>query len=148
MMWAATIPRISLKEMGTNGPWNWKFTVPKTIKVMLARPLMANLKITVRDDYAVPACSHPPYFCLWKLVQPLLVRAGRESAFGQMSTTLPSTPPVAGIWNKANFPFHQPGLLIDFWMMSSWTPETPGNITSLPPSPHTTPTHLIISWWI
>ena len=27
---------------------------------MLARPLMANLKIIVRDDHAVPACRHPP----------------------------------------------------------------------------------------
>ena len=33
--------------MGTNGPWNWRLTVPKTTKVMLVRPLMTNLKMTV-----------------------------------------------------------------------------------------------------
>ena len=28
---------------------------------------------------------------------------------------------VAGIWNKANFPFHQPGLFIGFWAVNSQT---------------------------
>ena len=26
-----------------------------------------------------------------------------------------ATSPLAGIQNKENFPFHQPGLFIDFW---------------------------------
>ena len=31
---------------------------------------------------------------------------------------------VASIWNKANFPFHQPGLFFGFWVASSWTTRT------------------------
>ena len=31
--------------------------------------------------------------------------------------------PVAGIWNKANIPFHQPGLFTGFWAVSSQTPH-------------------------
>ena len=38
--------------MGTNGPWNWRLTVSKTIKMMLVRPLMINLKMTIRADCA------------------------------------------------------------------------------------------------
>ena len=34
-------------------------------------------------------------------------------------TLTPWPPPVAGIWNKANFPFHQPGLFTDFWAAST-----------------------------
>ena len=36
----------------------------------------------------------------------------------------PPSPPVAGIWNKTNFPFHQPGLYTGFWAVSSWIPHT------------------------
>ena len=36
--------------MGTNGLWNWRLTVSKTIKMILVRPLMINLKMTVRAD--------------------------------------------------------------------------------------------------
>ena len=35
-----------------------------------------------------------------------------------------SLPPVASIWNKANFPFPQPGLFIGFCAVSSWTSNT------------------------
>ena len=41
---------------------------------------------------------------------------------------IPHLSPVASIWNKANFPFHQPGLLIGFWTVSSQTlPHSFGN---------------------
>ena len=39
--------------MRTNGPWNWRLTVPKATKVTLVRPLMTNVKMTVRADCAV-----------------------------------------------------------------------------------------------
>ena len=108
------------KEMGTKGPWNWRLTARKMIKIMPVRPLMTTLEMTVRDGCAVSACSSPTIYksshsCLWS-------RRG-ELAFGYMSITLPSTPPVAKIWNKANFPFHHLGLFIGFWAASSWTPS-------------------------
>lgn len=45
----------------------------------------------------------------------LLVAGGRggESALGQMSTS--THPPLASIWNKENFPFHQPGPV--YWLL-------------------------------
>ena len=46
-----------------------------------------------------------------------------------MSITLP--PLVAGIWNKANFPFHQPGLFTGFWVASSWHPPPPNAYLSV-----------------
>ena len=36
--------------MATYGPWNWRLTTPKTIKMALVRPPMTNLKMTVRTD--------------------------------------------------------------------------------------------------
>ena len=56
----ATVLRTGFKEMGTNQPWNWRLTVHKTIKMTLVRPPITNLKVTVRADCAVSACSQPP----------------------------------------------------------------------------------------
>ena len=61
-----------------------------------------------------------------------------------MSATLP--PPVAGIWNKANFPSHQPGLFIGFWAASRQSSHTHapfGNILSVS---LTTGQALSVSW--
>ena len=103
-------------KLGTNGPWNWGLLVPKTIKMMPGRPLMTNLKMTVQDDCAVSACSTPSHLhSVYKSApHPLLVQSGGgggqgswwgESAFGQMSATLPPLPPVASIWtNRLSFP--------------------------------------------
>ena len=41
----------------------------------------------------------------------------------------PPSPPVAGIWNKTNFSFHQPGLYTGFWAVSSRTPHTYLSVT-------------------
>ena len=60
--------------------------------------------------------STPPAFCLWKLLSPWSPVEG-ELAVGQVSLTRPL--PVASIWNKVNFPFHQPGLFIGFWAVGS-----------------------------
>ena len=46
--------------METNRPWNWRLTVPKIIEMTLVRPLMANFRMTVRADCAVPARSPLP----------------------------------------------------------------------------------------
>ena len=99
--------------MGTNGPWNWRLTVPKTIKMTLVRPPMTNLKMTVRADCAVSACS--PLLLSIKALAPLVVN-GRSQPLDRCSP-FPSFPLVC--WNKANFPFYQPGLFIGFGAASS-----------------------------
>ena len=49
-------------------------------------------------------------------LEKLLPAGGQWKSFGQESALTPS------IQNKANFPFHQPGLLIGFHSVNSWTP--------------------------
>ena len=72
------------------------------------RPLVTNLKMTVRADCAVSACS--PLLLSIKSLAPLVVN-GRSQPLDRCSP-FPSFSPVC--WNKANFPFHQPGLFISF----------------------------------
>ena len=102
-------------------PQNWRLSVPKTTKMTLLRPLMTNwrwpLEMTVLFLHATPH-HHSVYKCF----PSLLLGQGQESAFGQMSATLPT--PGAGTWSKANLPFHKPGLFTDFWVASGPTPHT------------------------
>ena len=95
--------------MRTNRSWNWKLSVLKTVKVMLVRPLMTNFKVTVRADCAVSECS-PLSQPTKALSNPLIVSGGSHPS----DRCLPS-PTGCQNPNKANFPFHQPGLLIGFW---------------------------------
>ena len=106
--------------METNRPWNWRLIVPNTIKMTLVRPPMTNFKMTVRADCAVSACS--PLTVSIKTFAPWL--SGPPLSKGVSLWTGVHPPPtlVAGIQNKANFPFHQPGLFIGFWTASSRTP--------------------------
>ena len=115
MTQAAAIPRICLKEMGTNRPWKWRLTALKTIKMMLGRPRMTNVKMTVSADCAVSECS-PLRPSIKALAHWLSVGGSRPL------DRSPPLPLVAGIWNKANFPFHQPCLFIGFWTVSGLTP--------------------------
>ena len=79
------------------------------------------LRMTVRDDRAVPAWSPPPLTLSIEALTPLLVRVGSRP----LNTCLPPSPQVASIWNKANFPFHHTGLLFfGFWAASSHIPHT------------------------
>ena len=98
---------------------------------MLVRPTMTNLKMTVREDCAVSACSspHPPTTTTTPLPPPSITALipclsgrgwGQKWASGQM----PTTHPAAHIWNKANFPFYQPGLFPGFQAASNQTPQT------------------------
>ena len=101
--------------------------MPKTIKMTLVRPPRTNLKMTFRAVCAVSACSHPPppTFCLKKLQPHWLSAQGVD-----LCTDVHPPPPVAGIWNKSNFPFHQSSLFIGFWAASSQTPPF-GNTTAV-----------------
>ena len=94
--------------MGTNGPWNWRWTVPKTTKMALVRPLMTSVMTTVRNDCAVSACKshHPlPHNSVYKSSYPLLDRVGGRWRVGLWTDVChPSHSPVAGIWDKANSP--------------------------------------------
>ena len=107
--------------METNGPWNWRLTGPKTIKMTLVRPPMTHLK--VRDDCAVSACSPlAPKTSVKALAHwlPVVVVGSWP-----LDRRLPPSLWAAGIWNKANFPFHQRGLFIG--VASSRTPHSFGN---------------------
>ena len=119
--------------MGTKGPWNWSLSALKMIKIMLVRPLMTNLEMTVRDDCAVSVWSPPtapPLFI--NILTRCFVRGGRVGLRQKSATAFP--PPVASIWNKANFPFNQPGLLTGFWV------EKQPNLNPSPPCPQHTHT--------
>ena len=73
------------------------------------------------SDYWWPIWRWLSELCCFCMQHP----AGLGSAFGQMSTTFPPLScGVASIWNKANFPFHQPVLFIGLWATSSQIPHT------------------------
>lgn len=107
--------------MGASGPWNWRLTGPKTIKMTLVRPPMTNLKVTVRAD------------CCFCMYCPTSVKALAHWLPVVLvgSWPLDRRPPpslwAAAIWNKAKFPFHQRGLFIGFGAVSSRTPRSFGN---------------------
>ena len=73
-----------------------------------------NFKMTVRAACAVSACSRLP--------PPIEALAPRQGCVGLWTRVHPPPTPAAGIQNKANFPFHQPGLFIGFCTADSWTP--------------------------
>ena len=82
----------------------------------LVRPLLTNLKMTVRADCDVSA--HSPLLLSIKALAPLAA-----SGVSRPWDRGPPSCPAVSIWNKANFPFHQPGLFIGFWAVSSQTPH-------------------------
>ena len=101
--------------MGTNRPWNWRLTGPKTTQ-------MTNLK-TLSEPCTVSACS--PLLLPVKSLAPLDAgRMGRGEGGPQVSLWADvhhPSPPVASNWIKASFPFHQPGLFTGFEAASSQT---------------------------
>ena len=105
------------KDVGTNWSLKWRLSTLKTIKMALIRPPRTKFKMIVRVDCAVSAFRSLPQpikslaHSLSVVVVELLL--DRSSPF----------PQVAGIQNRANFPFHQSGSLIGFWVVSNWTPS-------------------------
>ena len=67
--------------------------------------LFLHLNSPVPIPISVYKCSHS-----------LLVMGGR--GVDLWTDVCHPPPPVAGIWNKAKFPFHQYGLFIGFWAVS------------------------------
>ena len=57
---AAIILRTGLKEMWAKWLWNWRVTVPETIKMPLFRPPVASCKLTVKAACTVSTCSPCP----------------------------------------------------------------------------------------
>ena len=80
----------------------------------LIRPPMTNFRMTVRADCIVSACGPLP----------LSIKALAPWSSGRGWGVGVSPPPalVVSLQNKANCPFHQPGLFIDFWAVISQTP--------------------------
>ena len=116
--------------MGTNGPWKWRWTVCKTNRMTLVTPSMITLKMTVRADSAVSACSS-----LYLSVKPLalLVAQGRAGG-GRVGlwTDVHHPPQTQVLTSEINFPFHQSGLFVGFWVGSIWTPPPFGNMGEIP----------------
>ena len=79
---------------------------------------MTNFKMTVRADCAVSTRSL--LHLSIKALAHWLSWTGGETGSGQVSTLPP--PWVAGIQNKASFPFYKSSLCTGFWVASSWTP--------------------------
>ena len=82
--------------------------------MILIRPPMTNFRMTVRSDCAVFARSPLP--------PSMKVLARWLPVWGARSLDRSLHRLIAGLWNKANLPFHQPGLFIGFWTGNSWTP--------------------------
>ena len=88
---------------------------------------MTNFKMTVWADCADFACSH---LSLPIKLLPTACWEGQKLTFGQASTPRTPSLQVAGLLNKANFPFHHPSLFMGFRMASNWIP-TFSNMSSV-----------------
>ena len=98
------------RKMETNGPWNWRLTMPKTTKMMLVRLPMPNFKMTVGADciFCVQVA-----LCVNKSSCPLTV-SQEALAFGQM----PALPPplmLASRTKQTSFPPTWPL----YWLLGS-----------------------------
>ena len=106
------------KDVGTNWSLKWRLTTLKTIKMALIRQPRSEFKMVVRVDCAVSACrplSQPvKALAHWLSAVVVVVELllDRSSPFSQ----------VAGIRNRANFPFTQSGPIIGYWVVRKWTP--------------------------
>ena len=91
-------------ELKMDGLWNNQGDTGQTART--------DFMMTIRTDCTVPACStFPP--SIKALVNWLSVTRSQH-----LNRSLPTQPPtsclVAGLWNKANFPFNKPCLFTDF----------------------------------
>ena len=103
-----------LKEMGINGPWNWRLIILKIIKMTPVRAPLTNFKMTLRAD-----CACKPSICLWKCL-PTDCQWWREGT-DLWTGVHPPAPPLPHQLPASNIKqsSHQPCLFIIFWVVSS-----------------------------
>ena len=108
---------------------NWRLTEPKSTKMMLVKSPMINFKMTIRAYCTIPS---------WSPLPPSIKFFTNDCQWGgcwRLDRHLPPTP-FTGIWNKANFPFHKPGLFIAFWVTSNQTQLLVTEVfCEIPPTP-------------
>ena len=109
---------------GKNGPWNWRFTIPKTFKMMWARSSVTNVKQLT----AVSACGS--FLLSIKALAPLIARGGQGVSLWTdvhyPPCSLPPPPPHLQLPTpEIKQTLHQPGLLFGFWVVSSRTTPSP-----------------------
>ena len=108
--------------MERSAPQNRRLTVPKTFKMMLVRPVMTNLKMTVRNDCTVSACRLPP-------TPTLSINALTSVCQGQGSWPLdrcmPPAPKLLGSEIKQTFLSTNLACLLAFEHRNSQTPRSP-----------------------
>ena len=93
-------------EGATNRLWNWRFTVPKTVKMTLVRLLHNHFKMTVRAYCAVSVCSCLPLPI--KTLAPLWLRGWGFGLWTGLCPPLPPLPPILPCcwplkWSKLSF---------------------------------------------
>ena len=99
-----------------NWPWNWRLTVPKTIKMTLTRPPMTKFKMPVGA-----ACAGSTYSPSLRLCTPETSLSRFLPLMGCWELAVDTSPPspqVTGLLNKATFPF-LPTLSLEYWLSSS-----------------------------
>ena len=116
---AATILRTGLREMGMNHGTEDELYLKQWKQCWSDHqwPVsrwQSELTVLFLRSLVVSAISPSVYKCSW----PLIVSGGGVGV-GRGSST---PPPVASIQNKANFPFHQPGLFTGLRVLSSQNP--------------------------
>ena len=99
--------------MWTKWTWNWRLTVPKTIKMPLFRPPLTKFKLTIRAACAVSTCSPfplPTKFAHW--------------LSGERSQPLDRSPPSLPqlLASKIKQTFLSTNLTL-FWFLSSKQPD-------------------------
>lgn len=106
------------RRNGTNGPWNCRLTEPETTK---------DSGQTTDDQFQDGRQRRLCRFC----TNPLWFSPQWWPAWGSRPVDRRPPPPVAGIWNKANFL----GLLIRFWAVSRQTPHLSVTVSWTAPLP-------------
>ena len=115
---ASSVPRTGLKEVRTNWPWNWRLCL-KQSRWCWSDHRMTSFKLTVGAGCAVLLIAPLPVHPWNSPLKPLSPNQQLGDGLGDAS---PSSPQVAGFWNKASFLFYQPCLSnIVFWATSSQT---------------------------
>ena len=88
--------------MGISAPWNQRLTEPKTTKTMLVRPLVTNWRWLLEMTVLFPHGTFPHHLPTLsiKALTPCLSRVSGVGVSWPLDRCLPTSPPVASIWNQ------------------------------------------------